>query len=217
MKKDELDSLVICKKCHTLHQKTEIHKDTTALCSYCNTVIYRYTEHLSRNTLALSFTTLILLIVTFLFDIVTININGVYKSLNLQSLFVVVFEQGYYLVGIMLLFLIVIFPIVILLSIIVLLILMHHKKSGYTVKRLLIIIAKFQHWSMVDIFFISILVSMVKLFAYAQIELGVSFFSFILLLILDIIIIKKISFNELWILYESIYLRDNNRDNNEKS
>ncbi len=211
MKKDELDSLVICKKCHTLHQKIEIHKDTKALCSYCNTVIYRYSSNLSRNTLALSFTTLILLIVTFVFDIMTININGVYKSLNLESLFIVVFGQGYYLVGIMLLFLIVIFPVTILVSLIVLLTLMHHKKSGYTVKRLLILIAKFQHWSMVDIFFISILVSMVKLFAYAQIELGVSFFSFILLLILDIIIIKKISFNELWVLYESIYLKDNKK------
>ncbi len=80
------------------------------------------------------------------------------------------------------------------------------KKAGYTVKRLLILIAKLQHWSMVDIFFISILVSMVKLFAYAQIELGVSFFSFILLLILDTITIKKISFNELWRRYEKTYL-----------
>lgn len=207
MKKDELDSLVICKKCHTLHKKIKIHKDTTAICSYCNTVIYRHTKHLYRTTLALSFTALIFLIVAFLFDIVTININGVYKSLNIQSLFIMIFQQGYYLVGIMLLFLIVIFPLAILVSIILLLILMQYKKAGYTVKRLLILIAKFQHWSMVDIFFVSILVSMVKLFAYAQIELGISFFSFIILLILDIIIIKKISFNELWILYERIYIK----------
>ncbi|MCK5854316.1 MAG: paraquat-inducible protein A [Sulfurovaceae bacterium] len=206
MKKDELNTLVICKKCHTLHQKIKIHKDTKALCSYCNTVIYRHTKHLYRSTLALTFTALILLVVAFSFDIITININGTYKSLNLQSLFIVVFQQGYYLVGIMLLFLIVIFPLAILVSIILLLILMHIKKAGYTVKRLLILIAKLQHWSMIDIFFISILVSMVKLFAYAQIELGISFFSFILLLILDIIIVKKISFNELWILYERIYV-----------
>ena len=206
MKKDELNNLVICKKCHTLHKKIKIHKDTKALCSYCNTVIYRNTKQLSRTTLALSFTALIFLIVAFLFDIITININGVYKSLTLESLFVVIFQQGYYIVGIMLLFLIVIFPFVILTSIIILLTLIHFKKAGYTVKRLLILIAKLQHWSMIDIFFISILVSMVKLFAYAQIELGISFFSFILLLILDIIIIKRISFNELWILYERIYL-----------
>ena len=212
MKKDELDSLVICKKCHTLHKKIKIHRDTKAICSYCNTVIYRHTKHLSRTTLALSFTALILLIIALSFDIITININGVYKSLNLQSLFVVVFEQGYYLVGIMLLFLIVIFPLAILVSIILLLTLMHYKIAGYTVKRLLILIAKFQHWSMIDIFFISILVSMVKLFAYAQIELGISFFSFIMLLILDIIIIKKISFNELWILYERIYINEKNEN-----
>jgi len=208
MKTDELDTLIICKKCHTLHQKINIHKDTKALCSHCNTVIYYHTKHLYRTTLALTLTALIFLLVAFSFDIINIHINGMYKSLNMQSLFIMIFQQGYYLVGIMLLFLIVIFPITILLSIILLLILMKRKKAGYTVKRLLILIAKLQHWSMVDIFFISILVSMVKLFTYAQIELGVSFFSFILLLILDTITIKKISFNELWRRYESTYLNE---------
>ena len=211
MKKDELDALVICKKCHTLHKKIKIHKDTKALCSYCNTVIYRHTKHLYRTTLALTITALIFLTVALLFDIITINVNGIYKSLNLQSLFIMVFQQGYYLVGIMLLFLIVIFPLTILISMIILLILIEMKKAGYMVKRLLILIAKLQHWSMLDIFFISILVSMVKLFAYAQIELEVSFFAFMLLLILDIVIIKKISFNELWILYEKVYLRSKSK------
>ena len=208
MKKEELDNLIICKKCHTLHKKIKIKKDTKAVCSYCNTIIYRHTKNLYRTTLALTFTALIFLLVTFSFDIIIININGVYKSLNLQSLFIMIFQEGYYLVGIMLLFLIVIFPMTILVSIILLLILMHYKKAGYAVQRLLILIAKFQHWSMVDIFFISILVSMVKLFSYAQIELGISFFAFIMLLILDIIIVKKISFNELWILYERIYIKN---------
>ena len=211
MKNDELDTLVICKKCHTLHKKTKIDKNTKAVCSSCNTVIYVHTEHLYETTLALTFTALILLFLAFSFDILTININGVYKSLNMQSVFSMIFQQGYYLVGIMLLFLILIFPITILLSIVLLLLLMQMKKSGYMVKRLLILIAKLQHWSMVDIFFISILVSMVKLFSYAQIELEISFFSFILLLVLDIIVIKKISFNELWILYEKIYLTNESK------
>jgi len=58
---------------------------------------------------------------------------------------------------------------------------------------------------MVDIFFISLLVAMVKLFDYASIEIGISFIAFILTIILEIIITKNISAYELWKVYENVY------------
>jgi paraquat-inducible protein A len=87
----------------------------------------------------------------------------------------------------------------------IVLLLMRNKKGAYTVKRLLIMLAHIQPWSMVDIFFISLLVAMVKLFSYAHIELGVAFIAFIFTLILDMLITKNISFYELWEAYEKIY------------
>ena len=205
MNREELDTFVICKKCHTLHKKVKLHNNTKALCKHCNTVIYRHHNNLCQTTLSLSLTAFVLLVVAFSFEIMTININGVYQSLTLSSLFLVVFQEGYYLVGIMLLFLILFFPVMILGSLILLLVLMQLKKAGYMVKRLLILIAKLRPWSMVDIFFISILVAMVKLFDYAQIELGISFVALFSVLLLDTIIIKRISFAELWMRYEEIY------------
>ncbi len=205
MNREELDSLVICKKCHTLHKKIQLRSGGKALCKHCNTVIYRNHNNLFQTTLSLGLTAFVLLIVAFSFDIVTININGIYQSLNLSSLFLVIFEEGYYLVGIMLLFLILFFPLMILGSLIFLLLLMQMQISGYMVKRLLILIAKLRPWSMVDIFFVSILVAMVKLFDYAQIELGISFVALLLVLLLDTIIIKRISFSVLWLEYEKIY------------
>jgi paraquat-inducible protein A len=205
MNREELDNFVICKKCHTLHKKIKLHKNTKALCRHCNSVIYRHHHNLCQTTLSLSITAFLLLIVAFSFDIIMININGIYQSLNLGSLFVVIFQEGYYLVGIMLLFLILLFPIIILGSLILLLSLMQLQKSGYLVKRLLILIAKIRPWSMIDIFFVSILVAMVKLFDYAQLELGVSFIALLSVLLLDTVIIKRISFAELWMRYEEIY------------
>ncbi len=205
MNREELDTLVICKKCHTLHKKIQLRGNSKALCKHCRTVIYRNHRNLFQTTISLGLTAFVLLVVAFSFDIITININGIYQSLNLSSLFWVIFEEGYYLVGIMLLFLILFFPLMILGSLIFLLLLMQMRISGYMVKRLLILIAKLRPWSMVDIFFVSILVSMVKLFDYAQIELGISFIALLLVLLLDIIIIKRISFAELWLEYEEIY------------
>lgn len=168
-------------------------------------MIYRNYHDLFNTTLALSITAFLLLVISYTFTIMTININGIDQHLNLSSLFVVMFEHEYYFVGIMLSFLIVLFPLVILGSLILLLLLMRRKKSPYLVKRLLILTARLIPWNMVDIFFISILVAMVKLFDFAQIDLGVAFISFIVVLLLDLVLIKRISFNELWLNYQETY------------
>ena len=201
----ELDNLIICKKCHTLHEKVPLHNKRKALCSKCNIVMYQHDDKIVDKTLALVIAAAISLIIAFQFTIVTINIQGLEQSLTLSSLFTVIGEHEQYLVGIMFLFLIVLFPIAIIVSMLILLTLMKTKKGGYLSKRLLILIAHLRPWSMVDIFFLSLLVAMVKLFDYANIELGVSFVAFIFTLILDIIITKSIGFYELWEIHNEIY------------
>jgi len=201
----ELDNLIICKKCHTLHEKISLHNKGKALCSKCNIVMYQEDNKMIDKTLALVIAAAIALVIAFLFTIITINIKGLEQSLTLSSLFVVLAEHQQYVVGVMFLFLIVLFPIIIIASMLILLTLMKLKKGGYLSKRLLILIAHLRPWSMIDIFFLSLLVAMVKLFDYANIELGISFIAFIFTLILDIIVTKSIGFYELWKLHNEIY------------
>ena len=209
IKDTELSNLIICKKCHTLHRTIPLHAGGKALCTKCNTPIYSRDNNMLDKTLALVITAFISLLIAFQFTIITININGLEQSLTLSSIFTVIVEHEQYIIGIMLFFLIVIFPFTIITSLFFLLIYMKLKKAGYLVKRLLILLAHLHHWSMIDIFFISLLVAMVKLFDYADIELGVSFIAFIFTLILDIIITKNIGFYELWEYHDKIYGEDN--------
>jgi paraquat-inducible protein A len=206
MKENELNNFIICKRCHTLHRKIELHHGTKALCRRCNGVLYRYHKKNFIDTLlALSWVSFIFFIIAVIFSIIRININGIYQNLDISSIFLVIFNKEYYLVGIMLSLLIFIFPLIILISMIVLLTLIKLKKSKYLVKRLLILIAKLLPWSMVDIFFISILVAMVKLFDYAQLELGIAFNAFLLVILLDIFILKRVNMSDIWEEYEKIY------------
>jgi paraquat-inducible protein A len=205
IKEDELDNLIICKKCHTLHEKIPLANKKKALCSKCNIVLYQHDEQILDKVLALVIAAAISIFIAFQFTIITINIQGLEQSLTLSSLFMVIWEHGQYIVGLMFLFLIVLFPIAIIVSMFMLLILLKRKKAPYLTKRLLILLAYLKPWSMVDIFFISLLVAMVKLFDYANIELGISFAAFIFTLILDIIITKNIGFYELWEYHTKIY------------
>jgi len=201
---DELNNLIICKKCHTLHEKIPL-RNQKAFCSNCNILLYQHNSKMLEKTLALVIAAAISLLIAFKFTIITINIQGLQQSLTLNALFYVIAEHHQYVVGLMFIFLIVIFPITIISSMLLLLVLMKLKKGGYLTKRLLILLAPIRPWSMVDIFFISLLVSMVKLFDYANIEFGVAFIAFIFTLILDIIITKNISFYELWEQHRKIY------------
>jgi len=205
IKEDELDKLIICKKCHTLHEKVPLPKNKKAFCSECNVLLYQNDENMIDRTLALVLTALISLFIAFNFNIIEINIKGLEQSLTLSSLFVVIAEYKQYVVGILFLFLIVIFPVTILVSLFLLLFFMKIKKAGYFTKRLLILIAHLAPWSMVDIFFVSLLVSMVKLFDVANIKLDIAFFALFFTLFLDLIITKNINFYQLWEKHREIY------------
>jgi paraquat-inducible protein A len=207
----ELDQFIICKKCNTLHQKIPLHQRGKALCSKCDTLIYQRDDNMLEKTLALVITTLISLVIAFKFTIISININGLEQSLSLLSLFAVLLEYQQYVVGVMFLFLIVLFPLMMLSSMFFVLFFMRIKKYGYAVRRLLILLSHLKHWNMLDIFFISLLVAMVKLFDYARIELGISFMALLLTLGLELIITKNISFDELWRNYTHTYGDDNDR------
>jgi len=167
----ELNNLIICKKCHTLHKRVPLRGKKKALCSQCDVLLYQKHPNLINKTLALVITAAISLFLAFYFTIISINIQGLEKELDFYALFLVLLEHHQYVVGIIFIFLIFIFPLTIIGSMLILLMLMKRKKNPYLVKRLLILLAHIRPWSMVDIFFISLLVAMVKLFDYAAIEL----------------------------------------------
>jgi len=202
---DELDKLIICPKCYTLHRKIKLHYGTKALCRKCNSVLYRHHKNLIDNLLALNWVSFIFLVLTYTFSIMRINLNGVYRHLNIILLFEMIFSNQFYLVGFILAFLIFIFPILINFLMIVLLTFMKLKRSPYLVKRLLILVAKLVPWNMLDIFFISILIAMVKLFNYANIELDVAFGTLAVVVLLNIVTFKRVKFGALWDEYIKIY------------
>ncbi len=202
-----LDRLVICPKCHTTHKRVRLKYGKKALCQNCNTVLYRYHKNLIKNLLIINWVSFIFLIVTYLFSIMKINFNGVYQHLNMFLVFDTIFNSGFYIVGFTLGFLIFIFPVLINAIMVVILILMMLKKSPYSVKRLLILVAKLVPWSMLDVFFISILISMVKLFNYANVELDIAFGSLALVVFLNILTFKRVRFSAIWEEYRKIYGR----------
>jgi len=202
---EALDTLIICEQCHTLHKEIHIADGTKACCTECGGVLYRYDSRLVDHGLALSITGFIFFVLANIFPIVKIELLGHEQFITISKTFVELFDNGFYVVGLLCAFLIFIFPLMIF-SVNILLFLLLKLTVGYGLtKELLVFLSHIKPWSMSDIFLISILVALVKLIGYAQIHMGVAFWALILYVCIDLYITKQIHVSEVWMLRKRLY------------
>lgn len=202
---DELDKFIICHQCYTLQEEIPLEDGNKAYCSACDHLLYRYDSKLIDHALAWSITGLIFFVLANSFPLLMIEILGSEQFITIPKTIWIMFESGFYIVGFICLFLIFIFPLMIFLINILLFTLLKTGKGEILTKELLILLAHIKPWSMADIFFISILVALVKLIAFGQMHIGISFWTLMAFVLIDIYITKSISLSEVWMLRERIY------------
>ncbi len=203
---DQLDELIICHKCHTLHKKVSITNGSKALCKSCKGVLYHRDDSLIEKGLALSITGLILFILANAFPLIKVDILGQEQVISILSMVVRLVESEYYIVALFVVYLVFIFPLMIFLIYITLFFLLKTTKKEQVVEELLILLSKIVPWNMSDIFLISILVSLVKLMGMLEIHIGISFWTLTLFVIIDIYMTRSIHIGELWKIKEEIYM-----------
>jgi paraquat-inducible protein A len=208
---DELDNLVICHQCYTLHKEVPIHDGSKACCKECGTVLYRYDSRLAEHGIALSLSALIFFIVANFFPLVKIEILGHEQFITITKMIFSLFDNGFFIVGVILSFLLFIFPLMIILIYMTLFTLLRFAKGKQLTKDLLILLADILPWSMMDIFLVSILVALVKLIGYAQIHMGIAFWALFVFVLLDIYITKNIHISEIWMLRKRVFLNEHHR------
>jgi paraquat-inducible protein A len=212
---DALDNYVICHKCYTLHEEVTIQDGSKACCSGCGGILYRYDTKLIDHGLALSITGLIFLALANIFPLVQIEILGLEQFITIPKTIFSLFDSGFYIVGIICSFLILIFPLMIFLINLILFTLLKLESGEQLSKELLILLARITPWSMVDIFLISIMVALVKLIGYAQIHMGIAFWSLIVFVMIDLYIVKRVHLSEIWMLRKRIILEGEQKEEKE--
>ncbi len=208
---DALDNFVICHKCFTLNEEIPIEDGNKALCSECGGILYRYDSKLIDHGLALSLTGFIFFVLANLFPLIQIDILGSEQFITIPKTIFSLFENGFYIVGFICVFLIFIFPLMIFLINILLFTLLKIERGEKLTKELLILLSHITPWSMADIFFISLLVALVKLIAFGQIHIGISFWALMIFVLIDIYITKSLHLSDIWMLRKRILLNKDNK------
>ena len=146
-------------------------------CGYTFSVIHR---NANERIIAFAITGLIFLLASLPFKFLSFSSNGLENHFDIITSFVVLINNNFQLLALIELLTIFAFPCLVLLSVIYLLIPMNkglYPKHG---RRILDMVFKLLPWTMVEIFFIGVLVSLIKIIAMADIKLGLSFYAFIL-------------------------------------
>jgi len=203
---DALDHYIICHQCFTLQEEIDIADGTKACCAECGGLLYRYDSKLIDHTLAWSMTGIIFFVLANAFPLIKIDLLGSEQFITLPKTITSLFENGFYVVGFFCVFLIFIFPLMIFLINILIFTLLKMGKGEKATKELLMLLSHIKPWGMADIFFISILVALVKLIAFGQIHIGISFWALMIFVMIDIYITKNIQLHEIWMLRKRIFL-----------
>ena len=204
---DALDDYIICQQCFTLNKEIPIKDGGKAYCSECKGILYRYDSKLVDHGLALSITGLIFFVLANFFPLIQIDLLGSEQFITIPKTIFSLFDNGFYLVGLICAFLIFIFPLMIFVINLVLFFLLKLERGEKTTKELLVLLSHITPWSMADIFFISLLVALVKLVAFGQIHIGIAFWALMIFVLIDIYITKNIHLSEIWMLRKKILKR----------
>jgi len=200
-----LDDLIICSHCETIHKKVELPKKKVAKCSVCGKKLYSNVDDTFKRAIAYSITALILFIIASMFPIIKVYIAGQESDLTIPGMIVTLFNEGFYVVDSIIFVVIVVAPLIVILSYIALAFLTYFKIFRGFARHIVSFLITSRSWAMVDIFVISILVALVKLFGYAQIDFGVSSIALILFVVVDIFVLKNILPVELWTYFNRAY------------
>ena len=198
-----LDDYIICPRCQKIQKKKPLKKHQEARCRFCNNLLYKDVAGLYHRVLALSFSGLLFFFIAIFFPLVRIDFVGTKRSISLFEAIFNLLDEGYILIAIFSFLVLFIFPLLLvgayfLFSLFV----MQRKKEA--AKEALLLITLLSSWSMLDIFFISILVAMAKIYQYADIAFGVAFWALAAFVMIEIYLSRYNKIAYYWDIWEKI-------------
>ena len=173
------DKFTICPGCDLLLEEIQPTTTHTATCPRCLRRLHRHRPDSIMRTMVLSLTGLLLYLPANFTPLLTFNILGTETSSSLFRSTVSMFDQGEYLVGILVVLTGLIFPFMTLS-------LLFGTSAGLLLGRrhkwMRIFLHRYHHlteWAMTDIYLIAVFITVIKMYHGAAIEYNPGFFCFI--------------------------------------
>ncbi len=170
--------LLACHDCDLLNREVEVPEGGALRCARCGSVLYRHKRDSLDRTLALTLAALVLFVVANLFPFLAFEMSGNLTQTTLITGIDKLWDQGWYLMSGLVFLTAIGAPALQISLILYLLVPLKLGRTPWEMARVFRFLNHIQPWSMMEIFLIGILVSLVKLAGMANIVPGLAVWSF---------------------------------------
>ena len=175
---------ISCPNCDLLHRRSPLPPRGVAMCCRCRAMLYRRAEGCLDITLALALSGIICFLIANFNPFLALSSEGRIQETVLLSGVIELFRQGLHPVAILVLATGFFCPLVVLVGLSYILIPLKLGYRAWGIVPLFRLVRLLQPWAMMEVFFLGILVAMVKLIKMAQITSGIGLYAFLALVIL---------------------------------
>ena len=175
--------LTACPECDQLHRYQPLPVGAAASCSRCGAVLYRHKHNGIEHALGLYLTALVLLLLTNIFPFMGFSLSGQLQETLLFSGIHELFREDYWPLALLVLLTIIVVPSFQICGYIWLLWPLSRGRRCHGGTHLFRWLRAMRPWAMIEVYVLGVLVSLVKLAAYATIIPGIALFSLGLLML----------------------------------
>ncbi len=190
--------LMACHHCDLLHRVTALPVDHQALCRRCGALLYQHLPGGAERTLALTMTALILFVMANAFPFLSLKLSGRLQENHLLSGSLAFLREGMWELGVLVFLTSFLFPLLTLAGMLYVLLARRPGSALPAAERAYRLVQAVAPWSLIGVFMLGVLVSIVKLLDLATIVPGISLYAFAALL--PVATAAKLSFDRhlLW-------------------
>jgi paraquat-inducible protein A len=172
--------VIECHECALSVNISLLGERQKALCPRCGLMLTAKHHNALDRILAYSFSAVFFLLLSLPFDFLAFQVNGIERKIDILASLTILTENNYQILAVLEILTIFVIPVLVLLLLIYLLISLRRGAYPRGGHYLLALTYKLLPWSMVEIFVVGVLVSLIKIISLADISLGPSFFAYIL-------------------------------------
>jgi paraquat-inducible protein A len=190
--------LIACHYCDLLQREIPLKPGCAASCSRCGAVLYRNATDSIERTLAYTLAAAVLFVIANVFPIFAIEIQGSHSTINLLGAVRSLWDQQMQFISLLVFLTTILIPALELVTMIYLLLPLKFRHVPAGVSHVLRMMQVVEPWSMVEVFMLGVLVSLVKLTNSFKVIPGVALWSFGCLTLLLAAAAASFSARDVW-------------------
>lgn len=191
-------NLIACPECDLLQQQVALPAGGVAICPRCDGHLYRSTPHGLQHALAFSLASAVLFVLANCFPIIGLELQKSTNATTLLGAVAYLYNHGLQPVALLVLVTTVLIPALELLALLAILLPLQFNKVPPGLSYLFRLVQWIHPWGMVEVFMLGIIVSLIRVSDFAEVQPGIALWSFAALILLQSGAAEQFNERELW-------------------